>query len=116
MYLKKNFPYIVGGYAIVIGVFFCVSALFPGVFLDPEPPGSRLLIVVSIIFICAGIYSIYLYNRGKLKKSGKSITEVRRNAVGKLKDPVMLAQIALDDKNTEIRKTAEERLEELKTH
>jgi len=116
MYLKKNFPFLVAGYCIAVGVFFCVSALFEGVFLDPEPPGSRFLIVVSIILICTGIYFIYLYHRGKLKKSGKSITEVRRDAVGKLKDPAMLAQIALEDQNPKIRITARERLEDLKNH
>jgi hypothetical protein len=113
MHLKKNFPYGVAGYVIAVGVFFCVSTLIEGALLDPEPPGSYFLIVLSIIFIGAGICAIFLLHQGKLEKSGKSITEVRQQAIEKLKDPTMLAQIALEDQNPEIRKTAEERLEEL---
>jgi hypothetical protein len=114
MNLKKNLPYVVAGYVVAVGVFFGLSALMEGEFLDPEPPGKHYLLVVSIVFMCSGIYAIYLINRGKLKKSGKSITEVRQHAVGKMKDPRMLAQIALEDEDPEIRKTAEIRLQELR--
>lgn len=113
MYLKKNFPYLVAGYVIAVGLFFSVSALIKGIFLDPEPPGSHFLTVLSIIFIGAGIYSIYLLSHGKLEESGKSITEVRQESIEKLKDTALLAKIVLEDRNPEIRKTAEERLEEL---
>jgi hypothetical protein len=113
MHLKENFPYVVAGYVIAVGVFFCVSALIEGALLDPAPPGSHFLIVFSIIFIGAGIYSIYLLNQGKLEESGKSITEVCQEAIEKLKDPALLAQIVLEDQNPKIRKTAEERLEKL---
>ena len=113
MYLKRNCPYIVAGYVTAVGLFFSYSAFIEGAFLDPEPPGSHFLAVLSIIFIGAGIYFIYLLNRGKLKKSGKTITEVRQEAIEKLKDQALLAQIALEDKNREIRKTAEKRLDEL---
>jgi hypothetical protein len=113
MYLKKSFPYLVAGYVLVVGLFFGVSAFIEGAFLDPEPPGGHFLTVLSIIFIGAGIYFIFLLNRGKLKKSGKTITEVRQEAIEKLKDQALLAQIALEDQNRKIRKTAEKRLEEL---
>jgi predicted CopG family antitoxin len=113
MYLKKIFPYIVAGYVIAVGLFFCASVLLEGAFINPKPPGSRFLLAVSIMFIGAGVFFIYLYSRGKLKRSGKSISEVRQEAVEKLKDPAMLARIALEDQNPDIRKTAEERLEEL---
>lgn len=94
-------------------MFFCISALIEGVFLNPEPPGRHFVIFLSIIFIGAGIFSIYLLSRGKLEPSGKSITEVRQEAIEKLKDPAMLAQVALEDQNPEIRKTAKQRLAEL---
>jgi len=113
MYLKKNFSYVVAGFVFAVGLFFGVTSLVEGAFLDPEPPGSHFLIGISFIFVCAGIYSLYLLNRGKLKKAGKSITEVRQESIEKLKDPGLLAQIALEDENPEIRKTAEQRLEEL---
>ena len=54
-----------------------------------------------------------MLRQGKLKKSGKSITEVRQESVKKLKDPALLAQIVSEDQNSEIRKAAENRLEEL---
>ena len=38
---------------------------------------------------------------------------MRQEAVEKMKDPAMLAQIALEEKNPEIRETAEARLAEL---
>jgi len=113
MYLKKHFPLVVAVYITAGGMFFCISALIEGALLNPEPPGRHFLLVVSIIFIAVGIYSIYLFNRGKLKKAGKSIAEVRQEAVEKMKDPSMLAQIALEDQNPEIRKTAEKRLDEI---
>lgn len=113
MNLKKNFPYVVAGYIIATGMFFCASTLFQGALLDPAPPGRYVVLAVSIIFMGAGIYAVYLVNRGKLRKAGKSVTEVRREAVEKMKDPTMLAQIALEDQNPMIQKTAEERLKEM---
>jgi len=113
MQLTKHFPYIVAGYIIAVGIFFCVSTLMQGAILDPEPPGKHLLLVVSIIFMGAGIVSIFLFKRGKLKKAGKPVSEVRREAVEKLKDPAMLAQIAIEERNPVIQKTAENRLKEL---
>jgi hypothetical protein len=113
MYLKKNFPYLVACYVIAVGVLFCVSSLIKGVFVDPKPPGSHFLIGISIIFIGTGIYFIYLLNQGKLEGSGKSITEVRIESIQKMKDTALLARIVLEDQNPDIRKTAEDRLEEL---
>lgn len=55
----------------------------------------------------------YNPNRGKLKKSGKSVTEVCQEDVEKMQDPTMLAQIALADQSLEVRKTAEEGLKEV---
>lgn len=114
MYLKKIFPHVVTGYIIAVGLFFGVSALVKGALLDPQPPGSHFLTVLSTIFICIGIYSIYLLNRGRLSKSGKSIAEVRKESVTKMNDTSLLARIAMDDQNAEVRKTAEKRLKELK--
>jgi hypothetical protein len=113
MHLKKNFPYAVAGYVIAVGLFFSVSSLIEGVLFDPRPPGSHFLTTLSFIFIVVGIYHIFLLSRGKLEKSGKSITEVRQEAIETLKDPALLAQIASEDQNPKICKTAENRLNEL---
>ncbi|MEE4264453.1 MAG: hypothetical protein V2I56_17350 [Desulfobacteraceae bacterium] len=114
MNLNKNLPYIIAGFVIAVGVFFCVSALLNGVLVDPEPPGGHFLIGISIIFIGAGIYFLYLLSQGKLKESGKPIVEVRKEAIEKMKDTALLAQIASEDEVSEIRKTAKKRLYELR--
>lgn len=54
-----------------------------------------------------------MLNRGKLEKSGKSIVEVRQESIERLKDRALLAQIAAEDQSPEVRKAAEERLEDL---
>jgi hypothetical protein len=113
MYLKKRFPYLVAGYLIAVGSIFCSFSLIEGIFLDPEPPGSYFLIVISIIFICTGLYYIYLLSQGKLEESGKSIVEVRRESIKKLDDHALLTKMALKDQNPNIRKTAKKRLKEL---
>ena len=113
MHYKKYFPQLVAGYVVAVGAFFCVSVLIEGAILDPEPPGSHFLVVFSVICIGAGTFFIYMLNRGKLEKSGKSIVEVRQESIKRLKDPALLAQIAVEDQNPEVRKTAEERLEQL---
>jgi hypothetical protein len=114
MFLKKNFPGIVAGYIVALGVFFCISALIEGALIDFELPGRYLIYAVSLIFIAAGSYSLYLFSRGKLKKTGKSITEVRQEAVEKMTDPAMLAQIALEEDAT-ISDAAKKRLNYLGT-
>jgi len=113
MYLMRNFPYIVAGYILAVGMFFCISALVEGGFLNPEPPGRHFLTILSILFIGVGIYSILILRRGKLEEFGKSINEVRQESIVKLKDTSLLARIALEDESPEIRNAAEKRLEEL---
>jgi hypothetical protein len=112
LFLKKNFPGIVAGYIVAVGVFFCISALIEGALIDFELPGRYLIYAISTIFIAAGSYSLYLFTRGKLKKAGKSITEVLQQAVERMTDPAMLAQIALEE-DAIISDTAKQRLNKL---
>ncbi len=114
MNIQKAFPYLVTGYSVVVGLFFLISSLIDTPFLNAEPPGSYILSIVSLIFIVVGSCYIYLLNKGKLKRTGKFIAEVRKEAIGKIKDPAMLSKIALEDSNPECRKAAQERLEDLK--
>jgi hypothetical protein len=107
MQLKKNFPYLVAGYVITVGLFLGISFLIEGILLDFKPPGNRLVFVFSIIFITADTYAIHLLKRGKLEKSDKTIVGIRKEAVEKLDEPALLAQIALEDRNPKVRKTAE---------
>jgi hypothetical protein len=50
----------------------------------------------------------------KVHKYSIFLTKIHIFTVEKMKDPTMLAQIALEDENSEIRKTAEIRLQELR--
>jgi hypothetical protein len=52
--------------------------------------------------------------KGKLKKKGASLTDVRQEAIEKLKDPELLSRIAIKDSDSELREKAMERLKELK--
>jgi hypothetical protein len=113
MNLRKNIPYAIAGFVTAVGVLFCVSVLIDGILVDTEPPGSHVLIGISIFFMSVGIYYMYLLSRGKLKGSGKSIVDVRQEAIEKMDDPVLLARIASGDEPSEIRKNAQKRLEEI---
>lgn len=115
MNIRKYMPYTIAGFVVAVGVLFCVSVLIDGILFDAEPPGSHFLIGISILFMSAGIYYMYLLSRGKLKGSGKSIVDVRQEAIEKMDDPVLLARIASADEPPEIRKAAQERLEKINT-
>jgi hypothetical protein len=52
-------------------------------------------------------------NQGKLKRSGKTLKEVRLEAIEKINDASLLANIALEQDDEQIQIAAEERLKEL---
>ena len=60
MNLKNNIPYLVACYLIAVGLLFISSSLINMPFLNTEPPRSYILMVISVIFIIAGIGAIYL--------------------------------------------------------
>jgi hypothetical protein len=112
MNLNRNFPYVVSCYLIVVGLFFIIFDMLGAAFISAIPPGKYYLCGLSIIFIAAGIIAVYLMHLGKLKKSGKSVKEVRLEAIEKFKDTELQVNIALEEKDTEIQKAAEERLKQ----
>jgi len=114
MYIKRVFPYLVACYSVAVGLLFITASLADIPFLDTEPPGSYILSAISITFIFGGVCFICLLYKGRLKKEGKTIAEVRRESVEKIKDPSVLSKIALEDPYPERRKAAHERLKQLK--
>jgi hypothetical protein len=110
MNLNRNFPYVVVCYIIVVGLFFIIFDMWGAAFISTMPPGKYYLYGFSIVFIVAGIGAVFLMHQGKLKKSVK---EVRLEAIENFKDTELLANIALEDKDVEIQKAAEERLKEI---
>ena len=113
MNLTRDFPYVVACYLIAVGLFFIVSDILDAAYLSAEPPGKYYMHGLSVIFIAAGAAAVYLKNQGRLKKSGKTLKEVRLEAIEKLDDTTLLANIALDQEDDEIQSAAEERLKEL---
>jgi hypothetical protein len=104
---------LVASYLIVVGLFFIVSDILDATYLSAEPPGEYFLHGISVFFIAAGAAAVYLKNQGRLKKSGKTLKQVRLDAIENLKDTALLANIALDQEDEEIQKAAEERLKEI---
>lgn len=113
MDLNRHFPYVVACYLIAVGFFFILSDILDAAYLSAEPPGKYYLHGFSIVFIIFGACAIYLKQQGKLKKSGKTIKEVRLEAIENLTDASLLANIALEQEDEEIQNAAEERLKEL---
>jgi hypothetical protein len=110
---RRDFPYVVACYLISVGLFFILSDMLGANYLSAGPPGKYYLYFLSIIFIVAGIVAVYLKFQGRLKKSGKSLKEVRLEAIENLNDAALLANIALEQTDAEIQSAAEERLKEI---
>jgi len=113
MNLNRNFLYVVACYLTAVGLFFIASDMLGADYISAMPPGKYYLYGLSMIFIAAGLGAVYLTYRGKLRKSGKSVKEVRLEAIENFKNTELLVNIALEDKVVEIQKAAKARLEEI---
>jgi hypothetical protein len=111
---QQDFPYVVAGYLIAVGLFFILSDILGANFLAAKPPGKYYLLGISIVFIASGAAAFVLKRQGKLKKSAKTVKEGRLEAVENFDDPALLANVALEDKDREIRKAAQRRLKEIR--
>ena len=115
MNLNRDFPYLVASYLIAVGLFFIVSDILNASYLSAEAPGKYFLYCLSAFFIAAGTVAVYLKYHGRLKKAGKTIKEVRLEAIEKIDDPTLLANIVLKQEDEELQSAAEERLKGLNT-
>jgi hypothetical protein len=114
MLLKKIFPLIVSAFIVLVGLFFLSSTVLGFEVLTAEAGGRIALSVIGVIFIASGLLFIFLYQRGQLKKRGKTVQEIRKEAVAKLDSEQLLSDIVLKDPNPEIRETAKARLKALR--
>jgi len=114
MHLERMFAHVVAGYLVLVGLFFGLAAVFKIPDINIQPAGKLYVAGISAVFVIMGIGSFFLLRRGKLKKEGASIAEVRQEAVEKMKDPELLSRIAIKDADSEVRESAIERLKELK--
>ena len=114
MHLERIFAHIVAGYLIAVGLFFGLASIFQISYIHIEPAGKFYVLGISAVFAASGAGSFFLLRKGKLKKEGASLSEVRQEAIEKLKDPELLSRIALKDSDSELRESAQERLKEIK--
>jgi len=113
MVLKSYFPLIVAGYVVAVGLFFLSTVEIDNALITPDPTGRPVLIALSIAFAVAGAVFAVLFFKGRLKRAGMSVKEVRMEAVAKLNAESMLADIALKDPDPDVRLIAQKRLEEI---
>jgi hypothetical protein len=109
---ERHVQFIAGAIAAV-GALFLSASFFEYSFLTTQPPGAYFLSALSFCFIFAGLYFLIKAYRGLLRPSGKTITDVRIQAVEKMQGTELLSQIAKEDPDRVVREKAIERLEEL---
>ena len=109
---KKHLQFIAGAITAVGTLFLCANILQLS-FLTTQPPGAFFLSALSISFVFGGIYYFIKASRGELKPNGKTITDVRIQAVEKMHGKELLSRIARKDPDYKVREKAIERLEEL---
>lgn len=114
MHLERIFAHVVAGYLIAVGLFFGLAAIFQVPYLHIESAGKFYVLIISAVFAALGAGSFFLLRKGKLKKEGATLAEVRQEAIEKLKDPELLSRIAIKDSDSELRASAQERLKEIK--
>jgi hypothetical protein len=114
MYFERRLAHIIAGYLIAVGLFFGLASIFQMPYLQIEPAGKIYVLGISAIFVALGVGSFFLLRKGRLKKKGASLTEVRQEAIEKLKDPQLLSRIAVNDDDVKVRESAQERLKEIK--
>jgi hypothetical protein len=107
-------PFIVASYIILVGLFFLITVLFDTQVFRADPPGKYILEAIAAVFIVFGAVYLFLHSKERLPEHGKSIVEVRKEAVLKIKDESLLAKIATEDPNPSLRETARERLQEIR--
>ncbi len=111
---KNVFPFLISCFVMLVGGFFLFLTVVETPILRTEPPGKFYLMGLATLFVLAGLYFMIMARRGELKKQGKTILEVRMEAVEKLKDLMLLEKIVLDDEEPqEVKEQARKRLTEL---
>ena len=111
--LKRYFPLLVACYVAVTGIFFLLSPVLNDTMVTTEVPKSTMRLAISIIFLIAGVLFIYLFFNNKLQRQGKSVIEIRLEAIEKYDSPSILADIVRNEPVEKIRQAAQRRLEEI---
>jgi len=111
MRLQNNYPFWVACFVTAVGLFFTVLPIVPNSILSVGIPNNYFLSAGALLFTCAGCRYGYLAFKGRLKKQGATISEVRKQALKKITSEKYLAKAAREDPDPEIRRTAMKQLE-----
>jgi hypothetical protein len=111
---KKNIiPMTTAAFVVAVGLLFLGAVLIDLPPLKVKSPEKYVLAGVAVFFVFFGCVYGYVLTTGKLAGSGRTITEVRQEAIEKIQDQTLLARMATEDPDQEIREAAEERLQEI---
>jgi hypothetical protein len=111
---KKTFlPIVTAAFIVGAGLLFLSAALFDLPPLEVKSPENYVLAGGAVFFILLGCVYGYLLATDKLAGKRRTITEVRQEAVEKIKDESLLARVATEDPDKEVREAAQERLQEI---
>jgi len=110
---SERHPQLIAAAIAATGAFFLGASILEFPFLHVDMPGGYFLMVLSTIFLFSGGYFLIKAREGQLKPQGKTITDVRMEAIDKMNSTELLSQIAKEDPENEVREKAMERLEEI---
>jgi hypothetical protein len=111
--LKRYMPLLVAIYVSATGIFFLLASVFNTRITAGDGNGRTALIGIAAVLALAGAYFMYLFFNDKLKRKGKSIVEVRLEAIRKYDSQSVLADIIRSESVPEIREAAQRRLKEI---
>ncbi|MGD8775747.1 MAG: hypothetical protein PVF76_11130 [Syntrophobacterales bacterium] len=110
---KILLPIATAAFIVAVGLLFLGAVLIDLPPLKVKSPENFVLAGAAIFFVFFGCVYGYLLTTGKLTGKGRTITEVRQEAVEKIKDQSLLARMAKEDPDRKVRKAAQERLQEI---
>lgn len=113
MHFEKTVAHLIAGFLIAVGLLFGIASTVGMPYIDVQRSGRLPVLGISAFFVIAGVGALYLLRKGKLKKEGVSIADVRQEAIEKMNDPKLLARIATQEPDAELRASAQDRLKEL---
>jgi arginine exporter protein ArgO len=111
---KKNLiPMVLAVFIAAVGLMFLGAVLIDLPPLEIKSPENYVLAGGAVFFIFFGCVYGYLLATDNLADKRRTITEVRQEAVEKIKDESLLARVATEDPDEEVREAAQERLQEI---
>jgi len=100
-------------FIVAVGLLFLGAVLIDLPPLKVTSPENYVLAGVAIFLVLFGCVYGYLLATSKLTGKGRTVTEVRREAVEKIQDQSLLARMATEDPDRKVREAAQERLQEI---